>query len=166
MVNLNDLWIGDCVYLKHENVRGIFQGFDIDNNGLFLIGNQRIVSLEREFEIVEESLPDVLESLSKDKIPILKPKEKNQPSKSIDLHMEILNPGLTLNNASEILKYQLNEFKIFLEKSISNKQFSITIIHGKGEGILRNEVRSLLRSDPRIKIFKEANDNGATDVWL
>lgn len=57
-------------------------------------------------------------------------------------------------------------FEACLEKGI----FSVRIIHGKGKGILKKRVQSILGSHPLVKNYSdappEAGGWGATRVWL
>lgn len=53
-----------------------------------------------------------------------------------------------------------------LEKGI----FSVRVIHGKGQGILKNRVKTILERHPLVERFSDAPADaggwGATRVWL
>jgi len=42
----------------------------------------------------------------------------------------------------------------------------VRIIHGRGIGVQREIVRSLLGKHPNVQSFQDANDRGSTTVWL
>ena len=48
--------------------------------------------------------------------------------------------------------------------------FSVRIIHGKGQGILKNRVKTILKRHPLVERFSDAPADaggwGATRVWL
>jgi DNA-nicking Smr family endonuclease len=48
----------------------------------------------------------------------------------------------------------------YLSACISENIFSVRIIHGKGTGILKSRVHSLLKKNPTVKSFKEAGLEG------
>ena len=62
----------------------------------------------------------------------------------IDLHIDKLRQDHKNMESSEILRYQLLVCRDFLDRAILNKTDEVTIIHGKGEGILKDEVHLLL----------------------
>ena len=86
----------------------------------------------------------------------------------IDLHIEKLTPRPWEILPSEILKVQMK----YLEKALSDALLehcsSMIVIHGIGEGVLRNAVRDALRKHPQVKSFEGADPaqfgNGATKV--
>jgi DNA-nicking Smr family endonuclease len=58
----------------------------------------------------------------------------------------------------------------YITECIKNKIYLIRIIHGKGKGILRKTVHSLLRDSPSVHSFRTATEEeggwGATIVRL
>ena len=85
---------------------------------------------------------------------------------SIDLHIETLSPHLVNSPPERILLYQMEIFNQFLDFAIGQKYYSVQIIHGKGTGALREEIRAVLKYKPEIKIWQSINQDGATEVWL
>lgn len=64
----------------------------------------------------------------------------------------------------DMIKYTLNEF-ISDNIKLGNKK--IIIIHGKGNGILKNEIHQLLRNDKRIlKYYLDGFNIGETIIEL
>ena len=64
----------------------------------------------------------------------------------------------------DMIKYVLDDF---INDSIKLKNKKIIIIHGKGEGILKNEIHRLLKSDKRVQRFYLDNFNiGETIIEL
>lgn len=64
------------------------------------------------------------------------------------------------------LKYLIPDY---IEECMKKGIFSIRIIHGKGKGVLRRIVHSILEKNPRVVSFRIANDRsswGATLVEL
>jgi dsDNA-specific endonuclease/ATPase MutS2 len=85
---------------------------------------------------------------------------------SIDLHIEALKPELAGSLPERIINHQLDQFHIFLENSINQRIPFITIIHGKGTGVLREQVRQILKLHPQVKLIQPSRDDGATEAWL
>jgi hypothetical protein len=93
----------------------------------------------------------------------------------IDLHIENLldtNTGMTNH---EIVQYQLTACRAFVQQSIEKKRKKIVLIHGKGEGVLKGEIRQYLNgiedSSPIRVDYHDANYQrygigGATEVVL
>jgi dsDNA-specific endonuclease/ATPase MutS2 len=62
----------------------------------------------------------------------------------IDLHIEnLIDSHRGMGNA-EILNIQMVRFRRFLNASINKQHRKIVVIHGVGEGVLRNEIRKEL----------------------
>ena len=64
----------------------------------------------------------------------------------------------------------LYELERFLNKSVGNALYTVWIIHGKGEGILRAEVNRYLKGHPLVKSYGLADyyngGDGVTRVDL
>lgn len=76
-----------------------------------------------------------------------KPQKKNNEIIEIDLHAdEVLESTAGLEPA-DILEYQLEIFRRAMNENKRHKGRKIVIIHGKGNGVLRNEVLKVLRKE-------------------
>jgi|1048.fasta_scaffold01509_3 hypothetical protein len=88
----------------------------------------------------------------------------------IDLHIHVLMPGYQKLNKSEILQTQLRFFHDFMNKAIRLGVPKVFIIHGVGEGKLKEAVANELRRMPYVKKFKneyiQKYGYGATEVHL
>ena len=49
---------------------------------------------------------------------------------------------------------------------IRNRLPNALIIHGKGEGVLRQEIRHMISLEPKIKLQISVNHDGATEIWF
>ena len=93
--------------------------------------------------------------------------KKSQKSKSIcrvDLHIELLTSNYHYMSNIEIVQLQLNVCEKKINKALNSKVAKLEIIHGIGEGILREEVHNLLR-DYKLRFYL-SKDGGATEVIL
>ncbi|GAB4490401.1 MAG: hypothetical protein OHK0019_09240 [Saprospiraceae bacterium] len=86
----------------------------------------------------------------------------------IDLHIENLINGHTRLDKGEILRIQLLHFERFLDKAIRLGVPRIFVIHGVGEGKLRDAIAARLRENPDVAKFKNEYHHkygyGATEV--
>ena len=98
-------------------------------------------------------------------------RENLSPARSVvDLHIEkIIDNWQQLNNF-EILTTQLNYFEKYYELSVAHKQATLIIIHGIGEGILRNELHDVLKLKKEVKSFVNQFHHlygyGATEIFF
>ena len=80
----------------------------------------------------------------------------------------------TFKNELSLRRFSVEDAKLILEKYLDDAYLlgisPVYIIHGKGKGILREEVRKLLGSIPYIKSFRPGDANeggiGVTVVYL
>lgn len=88
----------------------------------------------------------------------------------IDLHIHALMPGYQKLNKSEILQTQLRHFHDFMNKAIRLGVPKVYVIHGVGEGKLKEAVANELRKMPYVRKFKneyiQKYGYGATEVHL
>jgi len=97
--------------------------------------------------------------------------ETPQPKKfletdSIDLHIEVLQPNMKEARAERILDIQIKAFEEFLQAAKESYKSEITIIHGKGAGVLKNCVMTIIKSDKDIRQYHSIHDGGAVRVVL
>lgn len=96
-----------------------------------------------------------------------KPHAKGE--KVVDLHFEKIGTGLQHFNDSQKLTHQLDCFQRELDRAIAGHLTKIIFVHGVGAGVLRNEIREILKGYQGI----EYNDApyqkfgaGATEVRI
>ncbi len=102
---------------------------------------------------------------------ILEPKKtgtkKPLSIREIDLHIHELVPSTSGLSNYEIVQIQLNSFKKGIQKAQIDKVNKLIVIHGKGQGVLKNEICEFLRKQAKLS-FKDANfrkyGNGATEI--
>ena len=65
----------------------------------------------------------------------------------INLHINALPTNATGMSDVEKHQYQLRYFRMQMQQHIRYRGKRIVIVHGKGNGVLRNEIRQILRRD-------------------
>jgi hypothetical protein len=94
-----------------------------------------------------------------------------EPARSvIDLHIEKLaNDWQQLSNY-EILDIQLRTFEKYYELALAHVQSSLIVVHGVGEGRLRDEIHDRLRLKKEVRSFVNQYDSrfgyGATEIFF
>lgn len=98
-------------------------------------------------------------------------REHLPPARSVvDLHIEKITDHWKHLSNFEILSAQLKEFDKFYDLAVAHYQPSLTVIHGVGEGKLREEIHSILRSKKEVKSFVNQYTPlygyGATEIYF
>ena len=159
------LWIGDWVRVKLTGAIGKFEG-QKESNAIVVINGSRQLIEAKFLEVYNEPEPEesLLEQLGirEEAEPV---KKKDAIPNTLDLHLEKLS-GYSADSGQTILEFQLKECRAFLDEMISRKIGSAIIIHGKGEGILKEQVIHLLGDYPQIKHFFPRNHGGALELLL
>lgn len=93
------------------------------------------------------------------------------PARSvIDLHIEKITDSFKHLSNYEILSIQLDEFEKYYELAVAHKQATLIVIHGVGEGKLRDEIHELLRLKSEVKSFVNQFHPlygfGATEIYF
>jgi hypothetical protein len=94
-----------------------------------------------------------------------------EPGRSVvDLHIEKLTDNWRGLSNFEILTLQLKTFEKYYDLAIAHLQPSLTIIHGVGEGKLRDEIHEILRQKKEVKTFVNQYHPlygfGATEIFF
>ena len=94
-----------------------------------------------------------------------------EPARSVvDLHIEKLTDDWRHLSNFEILSMQLKAFEKYYHLSVAHHQPSLTVIHGVGEGVLRDEIHENLRLKKEVKTFvNQYHHNfgyGATEIFF
>jgi len=75
-------------------------------------------------------------------------------SSELDLHVEnLVNDHRKLNNA-DILNLQIRRFEQYLDQAVRLGVDRVFIVHGVGEGKLKNAIATILLQHPHVKTFK------------
>lgn len=97
------------------------------------------------------------------------PKPEDKSVAEVDLHLHELVEDETVLSHDEKLRYQLAYFERALEAAIRDGKRKLIVIHGVGEGILREEVRRSLQFYEGVR-FVDADPrrygSGATEVTI
>jgi hypothetical protein len=100
-----------------------------------------------------------------------KAKDYLPPARSVvDLHIEKITDNWSHLSNHEILTIQLNEFEKYFHLAELHHLPSIIMIHGIGEGKLRDEIHELLRFKKSVKYFVNQYHHlygfGATEIFF
>lgn len=92
-----------------------------------------------------------------------------QKGMEIDLHIhELIDSWKHMTNG-EIVQLQLSHFKRKLQTAMKSRLNKVIVIHGKGEGVLRAEVRMLLDGFDNVEYFDASYleyGAGATEIRI
>ena len=150
----NDFRIGDAVSVVNDTMIGQItkiehQKITITCNDGFMYSfhpNELVVMKEWDDMIRPDLFEDKNES-TQTKQERFRSK-KGTVVKEIDLHIhELIDSEKGMSNYDK-LSLQLRTAKNELELAIDKKQQKIIFIHGRGEGVLRNELRALCKKYP------------------
>ena len=93
-----------------------------------------------------------------------------QPRSVIDLHIEKLTDDWKHLSNYEIVSLQLKTFEKYYELALAHIQPSLIVIHGIGEGKLRDEIHERLRLKKEVKSFVNQYHSlygyGATEIFF
>ena len=98
-------------------------------------------------------------------------KENMEPPRSVvDLHIEKLTDSWKHLTNYEILEMQLKAFEKYYGLALSHYQTTLTVIHGIGEGKLKDEIHHLLKTKAEVKSFvnrySQLYGYGATEIFF
>lgn len=136
-----------------------------------------VISQIQNFAYTYPSEEDALAKEQKQRLNLSKPAIRKQSNQSnndiweIDLHLSALHPNSATQNKSyqHALAGQLSAFRSFLKKAIAERHANLVVIHGDGDGVLKNEVHLILLQMDNL-IFNAADPDiygtGATSIQL
>lgn len=100
-----------------------------------------------------------------------KARQHLEPARTvIDLHIEKLADDWKHMSNYEILSLQLKTFEKYYHLAIAHHQPSLIVVHGVGEGVLRNEIHDILRLKKEVSSFVNqyhpSFGYGATEIFF
>lgn len=176
--------VGDTVLVLDEDISGIIteiirdtisietkDGFVMDFQEKELLKIDTKASLKSEL-FSSHSVKSVIsekEQPTRKNIPKVKPKDRNQPSMEVDLHIHQLTKNNKRMSNHEMLNLQLDTARRQLEFAIKNRIQKVVFIHGVGEGVLKIELEYLFNRYDQIKFYDADYQKyglGATEVYI
>ncbi|RYD51113.1 MAG: hypothetical protein EOP52_11995 [Sphingobacteriales bacterium] len=110
-------------------------------------------------------LPEIKGSGTIDKLPHVP-----EFSPVIDLHAYVLLPDAADYPPAEVFRIQLDTLHTFLQEAIAHQETNLTVVHGLGNGMLRQAVHEILNHMPAVKRLSQdwhpQYGFGATQVVL
>jgi len=159
---MHDYWIGDRVWVASERMEGVFEG---EQGEMALV---KIQGVRKPFPFAEISLLPEEDDSFIELHPEAKDQKRTVPftfwDRTIDLHIEELNPALLNAEPAQILAHQVSRLKTFIEKAIDSHAREVHVIYGRGEGVLRSEVLKYLESLTEMRSVQEEGHGGAVRV--
>lgn len=171
MADIKDLWIGDRIRIKTSGKLGRFEGINKDGKARISVDNKIILTAAVNLEKLPDDPThsfDIDRYLEEEKAK----EQKNRPAlrvtfeHTLDLHMEKLAPHMANDLPQRILDYQLIQSEKFIRDAIDKHYPHITIIHGKGQGVLRTAIEHQLKMFTQVRFTFSKNQGGAVEVWL
>lgn len=93
-----------------------------------------------------------------------------QPRSVVDLHIEKITDDWKHLSNYQIVSLQLKTFEKYYDLALAHIQPSLIVIHGVGEGRLRDEIHDILRLKREVKSFVNQYDPrfgyGATEIFF
>jgi dsDNA-specific endonuclease/ATPase MutS2 len=167
-MNLDELWIGDWVRIINKNLSGTYEGRT--SAGKAKVKTQKLIVLVEASNIVKIPDPEVEQDIKKDLSDFREPSKIVKASEFItflDLHIEKLNPNMVNSLPERILDIQIQSCVAYVEQAIDLHIPIVTIIHGKGTGLLKAEVEHILADyKENIRFTFDKNNGGAVEVWF
>ncbi len=166
VMNLKDLWIGDLVMINPLGLHGKFDGTTKDGKAIIMANGKKHLVEAKDLSPYTEAQKPIEITFNDSVATKTSSNHIKQYKKEIDLHIEKLNPDFVNSKSETVVDYQIRMAQDFIQQSISHKIYKITIIHGKGEGRLREYIHQLLNSYKEVKMKFPVNQDGATEVWF
>jgi len=177
--------VGDKVRLLNEVGEGIIieiisaseiivqtdfgMNFPYHENDLLKINDDNSVTFKKR-EPIEEKPTTRTKQAFLDSLPITPSKSPLRGVYEIDLHIEelVTEPGKL--TPTEMLQIQVTHFRECLNEAIAFKISRLVAIHGVGEGILRREIRTIMRDNYPSVEYEDGNTRkygfGATEITI
>lgn len=153
----HDLKVGDAVLVKSYGQYGQLTRKMGKDDWEVQLGILKMKVNENDLEKTAKSNVERQEKEQRPTRPMVRTQQTRQTSARLDLR------GHRYEQA-------MQEVERFIDHAILNNLPSVTIIHGKGTGALRQGTHDYLQSNPRVKSFEYAAPNnggdGATIVFL
>ncbi len=155
-VNLNSLKLGATVMLNDIGDKGSVLSINKkDKTAVIQVGIMKITARAENLSLLKEQNVDIPKSYT--------PQKSGSSLRRDSVKSEIDLRGMMLEEA-------LDATDKFLDECSVSGLSSVSIIHGKGTGVLRNGIQTMLRKHPHVKSFRLGRygegENGVTIAEL
>ena len=145
--------VGDVVEITHLNTKGTVLSLpDAKGEVQLQAGIMKLKAHISQLRLVEE------------------PKQKKKSSVSVSTGASTRTVGLSCDVRGMALDEALDEVEQYLDEAVLAGLHEVTIVHGKGTGILREGIQKHLKSYPHVKSFRRGKygegEEGVTVVEL
>lgn len=165
MHNPHDFWIGDFVKIRSSGQVGKVEGEE--SGGVLKV---RLENAEGYVLAHAEDLEKAEEKKAAKRIELREESanvgEALRFKPEIDLHLNKLGDFHKGTWKADELSYQKHRCRKFLNEAIRLRVQRALIIHGKGEGVLKNCVESLLHEMKEVQRMETVHNGGAVEVWF
>ncbi|HMQ07752.1 MAG TPA: Smr/MutS family protein [Saprospiraceae bacterium] len=168
-MDVNNYWIGDWVLLKKSGRIGKYEGLNKEGKAIVKLEDKKVYSSLKNIEPYhwEEAASMELNEWEDERPKsTFTPLNLNSEKDRIDLHIDQLNPAMKNALPAIILEYQIRKCRSFLKDALNHREKIITIIHGKGNGVLREAVHHVISEFPEVRFTMFQSDGGSTEVWF
>ncbi len=168
-MNLKELWIGERVQIISSGKTGKFAGIHKSGKARVGVGDTILLVANTNLIVLPEEVyyPDIHDILQSDeKISDKKKPLNTQFNHTLDLHIDKLAPHMENELSAIILDFQLRSSYNFIQEAIQKNYPHITLIHGKGQGVLKQAIEHQLKQFDQIRFTFSKNGGGAVEVWL
>jgi hypothetical protein len=176
--------INEKVLFLREKGSGVIKS--IDKNGLYYVEDEhgfeykmnqndlikiQVIAHEISFEnqdLINQKISDPIK-LSSIKKELKTGYRKPLDVWEIDLHIENIIEEFENKSNNELLNIQLKELKTFFQRAQAKRIRKLIVIHGVGQGVLREEVRLFLSKLEGVKFYDadfRTYGRGATEVEI
>ena len=175
--------VGDTVEAIDDAISGVVKGLSKGivtmetADGFEFQFNENELIISRSNPTLEQSIYNVdMESVKREKAivkrkpaPSQKPKERHAPKFEVDLHIHKLTDSTKGMTNFDMLNLQLDTARRQLEFAIKKRIPKMVFIHGVGEGVLRQELETLLGRYNNLQFYDadyKTYGVGATEVRI
>lgn len=94
-----------------------------------------------------------------------------EPARTVvDLHIEKLTDDYRRMSNFDIVNLQIKTFEKYYDLALAHRQSQLIVVHGVGEGVLRDEIHDILRMKKEVKSFVNQYTPGfgygATEIYF
>ena len=155
----------DAIFMEDED------GFEFEftKNELIILNADESINLG---SLSNRSISDIArekEGFKKRKAPSTKPKKRHRPTFVVDLHIHQLTDSTKGMTNFDMLNLQLDTARGQLEFAIRERMPKLVFIHGVGEGVLKQELHTVLRRYNNVTFYDADYREyglGATEVKI